>query len=52
MLSSLLCKPCFYCFYAIPTSFLIFIGNVFNSSLPSFSSIGKDYSSETVHTMK
>ena len=22
-------KPCFYCFYAIPTSFLIFVGNVF-----------------------
>ena len=36
----LLCKTCFYCFYAIPTSLPIFAGNVFliNSSLLSFSS--------------
>ena len=47
MMSSLLCKLCFYCFYAISTSFLIFVGNVFNSSLRSSSS-GKDY---RVHTM-
>ena len=31
-MSSLLCKPCFYCFYAIPTSFLILVGNIFNAS--------------------
>ena len=45
MMSSLLCKTCFYCFY-------IFSHFRRNVGLPSFSSSGKDYRSETVHRMK